>query len=334
MPNKTISLGQGSGGKAGHNLIKETVLKYLKSEKLAKLGDASLVHLDSKELAFSTDSYVIQPIFFQGGDIGKLSMCGTINDLAVSGAKPLYLSLSFIIEEGFKISELEKILKSIGKIEKEYGVEVITGDTKIVEQGACDKIFINTAGIGQIIKPMQQENIEVDNVIIINGSIGDHGAAIISQRENLNIKADLDSDCAPLNKMTQELLEQNCQIKFMRDPTRGGVAAVLNEIALEQNLHFELEEQYLPIKNSVNTISELLGLDPMYMANEGKVIIFATADDAENIIKIMQKHPQGHDAKIIGTVLNKDQGLVTIKTELGTSRILDWPNTDPLPRIC
>ncbi len=328
-----ISLFNGSGGEGTKKLIDE-ILKELDNEILSELLDSAILDFESK-LAFTTDSYVISPPFFKGGDIGKLSIYGTVNDLSVVGAEPLFLSLSFIIEEGFELKGFEKIIKSIKEASEESKVKVVTGDTKVVEKGKGDKIFINTSGIG-IIKEnrdLRNRKIEIGDLILINGGIGEHGLSIMLERLGVKTGEQVKSDLSPLNSLILPLLDKFKGIKFLRDPTRGGVATVLNEISKKFKRDIEIWEESLPIKSWVKEASNILGIDPLYAANEGKVIIVVKKDEGEEVLKFLKNHPLGKDANIIGEI-KKEGERVYLKTEIGTKRILDTLKRDLLPRIC
>jgi hydrogenase expression/formation protein HypE len=334
---QNILLGHGSGGRLMHQLIGEIFLKHFGNSILNEQTDSAILEVGLSEIAFTTDSFVIDPIFFPGGNIGKLAVCGTVNDLAVSGAQPLYISVSFIIEEGFPVSDLEKIVISLAAEAKKAGVLIVTGDTKVVNKGKCDKIFINTAGIGR----MKKENIQVSkavnilpgDVIIINGSIGDHGMAVMNARESFNFKTAVESDCASLNQMIADVLEKH-HVKFMRDPTRGGVATVLNELAEKINLGIEISESDIPVKKGVKAMCELLGFDPLHIANEGKVIIVADRQEGQKILDLLKRNEYGKEGVIIGKVVADHPGKVVLKNETGGRRIVDSLTGDQLPRIC
>lgn len=331
-----ITLAHGSGGKLTHNLIHDIFVKHLSNDILSQGNDAARLELPSGRLAFTTDSFVITPVFFRGGDIGKLSVCGTVNDLAASGAKPLYLSCGFIIEEGLPISELEKIVASMGETARECGVKIVTGDTKVVQKGAADKVFINTTGIGIIPDGV---NISGSNAmpgdrVIVTGGIGEHGCSILLDREMLNISANVISDCAPLNKLIENALNVSKDIHVMRDPTRGGLATTLNEIAVQSNVGIVLKESEIPVKEEVQGICELLGMDPLYMANEGKMIIIIPESEVEKVLEALKKEKYGIDSRVIGEVVNAPAKRVTMKTMTGGSRIIDMLVGDQLPRIC
>lgn len=332
-----ITISHGSGGKLTDNLIKDIFFKYLGNELLAQKDDSTLISLDSKEIAFTTDSFVIKPLFFPGGDIGKLAICGTVNDLAVNGAVPEYISCGFIIEEGFEIADLEKITKSMGECAKKAGVKIVCGDTKVVEKGAADGLFINTAGIGRIIRKdsvLGIDEIKPGDKIIITGNIAEHGLAVLTQREGFKFKSKIESDCAPLNKMLIKLLENIDGIKFMRDPTRGGVAATLNEVVSEKSYGILLNEENLPVSEDVKALCELLGFDPLYIANEGKAIIFVLPQEEESALLFLKKTDYGKNARAIGEVTEDNSGKVVIKTALGARHIIDMLTGEPVPRIC
>ncbi|MBC7194275.1 MAG: hydrogenase expression/formation protein HypE [Caldisericia bacterium] len=331
--NDIISLYHGNGGEGTKKLI-EKILGELNNEILNELLDSAILNFKEK-LAFTTDSYVIDPIFFKGGDIGKLSIFGTVNDISVVGAEPLFLSLSFIIEEGFSVNSFEKILKSIKEAKEIAKVEIVTGDTKVVEKGKGDKIFINTSGIGLIKenRDIRKRRVEKGDLILINGGIGEHGISIMLDRLGIKTGEEVKSDLAPLNSLILPLLDNFNSIKFLRDPTRGGVATVLNEISNKYKVEIEIWEEEIPIKSWVKDASSILGIDPLYAANEGKVIIVAERKDGEKILEFLKNNSLGKEAKIIGEI--KDEGeRVYLKTEIGTKRILDTLKKDLLPRIC
>jgi hydrogenase expression/formation protein HypE len=328
-----ILLSHGNGGEATRKLIEEEILKYLGNEILEELLDSALIDIKGK-IAFTTDSFVVSPIFFKGGDIGKLSIYGTINDLSVMGAKPLYVSVGFILEEGLSLKEFRKILESMRSAVEECGVKVVTGDTKVVEKGKGDKIYINTTGIGIIEDGISWHGrrIEEGDIIIINGEVGEHGLSIMLER--LGIKTEeIESDLAPLHNLTLPLLKISNGIKFMRDPTRGGVAGVLNEIAQKYNVEIEIDEDKIPVKPWVKNASEILGIDPLYSANEGKIVIVADKKEEKKIMEFLRNHPLGQKAQIIGEIKGKGKR-VYLKTKMGTKRILDPLKKDLLPRIC
>jgi hydrogenase expression/formation protein HypE len=330
-----ILLAHGSGGKLSHELIEKSFVKAFSNPFLAKLDDSAVFDLSGR-LAFTTDSYVVSPIFFPGGDIGKLAVCGTVNDLAMSGAKPLYLSLSFIIEEGLLQSELEQIVDSVQRAAQEAGVEIVTGDTKVVPKGSADKLFINTAGVGIIPEGINisGSNARPGDKVILSGTIGDHGIAVLSQREGLSFSTKLESDCAPLGGLVAEMLNASPSIHCLRDPTRGGLATTLNELAKQSKVSVRIEEEKIPVREEVLGACEMLGFDPLYVANEGKLVAIVPAEDADKVLKAMRKNRYGKNATIIGEVRAEKPGRVVMKTVLGASRIVDMLVGDLLPRIC
>ncbi len=335
MKEKRITLAYGSGGRLTHQLIKDIFVKHLDNEILSQMNDSAVFALNG-HLAFTTDSYVVSPIFFPGGDIGKLAVNGTVNDLAMVGAEPLYISLSIIIEEGLLFEELERIVLSIKEAAEESGVRVVTGDTKVVENGKADKIFINTSGIGIVPDgiDIRGDKAKPEEVIIINGTVGDHGIAILSARKDLSFSADIKSDTAPLNRLVKKMIEAVPEISVLRDPTRGGLATTLNEIAQASNVGIEVEESEIPIRDSVKNACELLGIDPLYIANEGKLVAVVSKDKADLLLKVMRSSPYGEKAKIIGRITREHPGKVVLITRLGAKRLLDMLSGDPLPRIC
>ncbi len=330
-----ILLAHGSGGKLAHDLVEKSFVRALANPLLDKLDDSAVFDISGK-LAFTTDSYVVSPIFFPGGDIGKLAVCGTVNDLATSGAKPLYLSLSLIIEEGLSLSELEKIVSSVQKAVGEAGVEIVTGDTKVVTRGSADKLFINTAGVGVILEgvSISGSNAKPGDKVILNGAIGDHGIAVFSKREGLGFATKLKSDCAPLGGLVADMLKASPDIHALRDPTRGGLATSLNELAQQSKVSIRIEEKKIPVREEVLAACEMLGFDPLYVANEGKMIAIVPPQDAEKVLKAMRKNKYGKDAVIIGEVGAENPGRMVMKTVLGSHRIVDMMVGDLLPRIC
>jgi hydrogenase expression/formation protein HypE len=338
IKNDKVLLGHGSGGKLSHDLISDLFVRHFSNPVLETQTDSAILPLAEGHLSFTTDSFVVDPIFFPGGDIGKLAVCGTVNDLAVSGATPLYLSAGFIIEEGFSYHELESIVISMALEARKAGVMIVTGDTKVVNRGKCDKVFINTAGIGllktQNLHISSGSRISPGDKIIINGSIGDHGMAVLAARQELNIQAEISSDCASLNELIRSVLEISDGIKFMRDATRGGLATVIAELAEKRDYGITLDEASLLVKPKVRAICELLGFDPLYVANEGKVVMVADPSSAEKIIRIMQDHELGKDARIIGDIVIDNPGKAWVNTGIGGKRILDMLAGEQLPRIC
>lgn len=330
-----ILLAHGGGGRLSDELIRRTIQPRLEGQ-LAELADAAELELDSNRIYFTTDSYVVRPLFFNGGDIGKLAVCGTVNDLAVAGAKPVAISLSLIIETGFEIELLERILDSAAGAAKENDVKIVTGDTKTVEAGAADKLFINTAGIG--VKPADVElgfkEIAAGDVVVVSGTIGDHGMTIISQREDIKFDSPLESDCAGLAGIISEVLKVP-GVKFMRDPTRGGLAATLNEIAGESGLSVELNEVDIPINPTVQAAADVLGFDVLNIANEGKFVAIVSSEAAKQFVGTCKAHPLGKCASIIGQMCEAEvEPLVELKTEVGGRRIVQMPYGRELPRIC
>ncbi len=328
---KRITLSHGGGGRKTENLIKNIFRKYLNDPILCKMDDGAEIEDD---LIFTTDSFVVNPIFFPAGNIGRLAVAGTVNDLVSMGAKPLYMSVGFIIEEGFLFEELEKILLSIEKTAIESSVRIVTGDTKVVERGKCDRIFINTAGIGKRIfaDPISINRIEVGDILIINGSLGLHQIAVLISRGEYDIEVDIKSDVAPLWDLIKLLIPFD--IKFMRDPTRGGLSQVLNEMVSQRKFGVEINELSLPITPEVRTVCDLLGFEPLDLANEGKIVIIAKPEDEKEIISILKGHSLGRETSGIGKITKENPGFVTLKTHLGTERIIMPPSGEILPRIC
>jgi len=329
-----ILLAHGSGGKLSHDLIKN-FLSDLSNPILNNLDDSAVFELSGR-LAFTTDSYTVNPIFFPGGDIGKLAVHGTVNDLSMSGAKPQYLSLSFIIEEGLPIAELKQIVNSIQKAADEAEVKIVTGDTKVVNQGSADRLFINTAGVGIVPEGINisAASARPGDRIIVSGNIGDHGIAVLSQREGLKFQVPVSSDCAPLNKLVAEMLTTSTNIHCLRDPTRGGLATTLNDFAEQSNVGIRIEEDKIPADKAVLAACELLGFDLLYIANEGKLVAVVAPADAEYILAKIRRNKYGARATIIGEVVSEHPGQVVMKTNLGASRIVDMPVGELLPRIC
>jgi len=302
---------------------------------LNRLDDSAIFEANGR-LSFTTDSYVVNPIFFPGGDIGKLAVCGTVNDLSMSGSKPAYLSLSLIIEEGFSLGELDLILQSVKASAEEAEVVIITGDTKVVNRGQADKLFINTSGIGIIPDgvDISGANARAGDKVILSGTVGDHGIAVMSQREGLKFSVPVESDCTPLNKLVAQMLQVSTKIHCLRDPTRGGLATTLNEFAQQSNVGIIVEEDRIPIAEGVRAACELLGFDPIYVANEGKLVAIVEPDDADRILATMKENPYGRNAAIIGRITNDYAGKLIMKTKLGSSRIVDMLTGELLPRIC
>ena len=349
-----ITLAHGSGGRATHELIEGLFLEYFRNPLLERLEDQAVFEVDavpyssvngtglSHRLAYTTDSYVVSPIFFPGGDIGKLAVCGTVNDLAMSGAKPMYLSVGFILEEGFEIGELKKVLESMRSAAAEANVTVVTGDTKVVQKGGADRIFINTSGIGLIETPLNLSatNPRPGDKVLLSGTLGDHGTTIMIARGELELETDIASDCAPLNSLVAEMVDETSQqgelanLRCLRDPTRGGLATTLNEFALSAEVGIEIQEDFIPVREEVKGACEILGLDPLYVANEGKLVAIVAPELAERLLSRMKQNHYGSGACLIGEVKMDPPGIVTMRTGFGGTRIVDMLVGEQLPRIC
>jgi len=336
MKLEKVLLDHGSGGKISHRMTFDMMLPAFDNPILAELNDGAIFDLDGRRTAFSTDSYVVDPIFFPGGNIGDLAVNGTVNDLTMCGATPLYLSVGLIIEEGFSIEDLTKIIDTMGLAARQAGVQVVTGDTKVVPKGAADRIFINTSGVGLIPSHIRvtSNGARVGDKILLSGSMADHGMTILSQREGLTFESSVTSDTAPLNHLVRRMFEVSREIHVLRDPTRGGVGTALNEIAEKSGVGIQITETHLPVKPEVMGICELLGFDPMYVANEGKLLAFINPADAEKVLDAVRKDPKGKDACIIGEVVDDHPGQVFMKTRIGGTRIVDMLTGEQLPRIC
>ena len=328
-----ITLDYGSGGKKTSRLIERMILPALDNPALSELGDGAVLE-GAEKLVFSTDSFVVDPIFFPGGDIGKLSVCGTVNDIAMCGGVPKFLSCSFIIEEGFPVKALEKVIASIGAACKKAGVQVVTGDTKVVEKGRGDKIYINTAGIGVLKYPgLSPKAIRAGDKVIVSGTVGDHGSAVMLARNGM-MQGEIRSDCAPLNALAEAVLSCGARVRVLRDPTRGGVATTLNEFVEGSGLGIEIGEEKIPVRPQVKAACELLGLDPLYCANEGKLLCIVAPEDAEKVLAAMKRLPEGENAALIGSVSARYPGKLVMNTAFGGSRILQKLTGAQLPRIC
>ena len=336
MKDDRILLAHGSGGAVSHSLISDFFLKVFTDPTLKRLDDSAVLELGSDRVAFTTDSYVVKPLFFPGGDIGRLAVCGTVNDLAMSGAEPKFISVGFVIEEGLEVSELEKILKSMAEACEEAGVPVVTGDTKVVDRGSADQIFINTAGVGYIKDDIDisGSNVKDGDAILLSGSIGDHGIAVMSKREGLAFGTPVISDCAPLNGMVKAVLDSGAEVHALRDPTRGGLASTLNEFAEQSGVAITIDESKVPISEGVLGACEMLGLDPYQVANEGKLVAAVAGKDADRALEAIRANKYGKDAQIIGTAKQTDRPKVFVSTAIGTTRILDMLSGEQLPRIC
>jgi hydrogenase expression/formation protein HypE len=333
---KNVLLAHGSGGKLSQELVRSMFVSELENDLLNRMDDAASLNIGGGRLAFTTDSYVVSPIFFPGGDIGKLAVCGTVNDLATSGAVPKYLSLAMIIEEGLPLEDLSRVVQSIKAAAAEAGVQIVTGDTKVVNRGKADRLFINTSGIGVIPEGLDISGVNArpGDVVMLSGSIGDHGMAIMAQREGFSFQVPVASDCAPLNGMIAAILAVSKNVRVLRDPTRGGLATTLNEIAGQSQAGITINENAVPVKDAVRSACELLGFDPLYVANEGKMIVIAGADDADRILAAMRSNPYGAEAAVIGEVTAERPGKVILRTALGARRVLDMLSGELLPRIC
>lgn len=336
---KEIVLGHGSGGRLTAELLRDIFLPAFRSPILARLNDQAIVSLNGLRLAFTTDSFVVHPLFFPGGDIGSLAVYGTVNDLAMGGARPLYLSVAFIIEEGLAMDSLRRIVASVEKAAAAVGVEVVTGDTKVVEKGSGDGLFINTSGIGLVPEGvhLSADQAQPGDRVLLSGSIGEHGIAILAQREGLEFESPIVSDSAPLDGLVSEMLKvmpERQPLRCLRDPTRGGLSSTLNEIAAAARVGIEIRERAIAVREEVQGACEMLGLDPLYVANEGKLVAIVKPEAADAMVAAMRAHALGREAVIIGTVTETNAGLVTMRTGLGTTRIVDMLAGDQLPRIC
>jgi len=333
----TVLLGHGSGGKLSAELIQSIFLPAFRSAALEKLDDQAIVSINGTRLAITTDSFVVKPLFFPGGDIGSLAVHGTVNDLAMGGARPLFLSVAFIIEEGLSMGVLRRVVRSLRDAAHNAGVEVVTGDTKVVEKGSGDQVFINTTGIG-LVRPglkLSSDRACPGDAIVVSGFLGDHGIAILSERQGLEFECPVVSDSAPLHGLVAEMLDVGGEsIHCMRDPTRGGLSSALNEIAHRSGVSMQLDEPKIPVREAVRGACEMLGLDPLYVANEGKLIAIVNNSEAEKVLEAMRRHPLARDAQMIGRVTKQDSAPVTIRTAYGTNRIVDMLSGDQLPRIC
>ena len=337
MPAKDrILLGHGSGGKLSAELLRDVFLPLFRSPVLGRLDDQAVIEIGGVRLAFTTDSFVVKPLFFRGGDIGSLAVHGTINDLAMGGAEPLYLSAAFILEEGLDMETLRRVAESMARAAEAAGVEIVTGDTKVVEKGSGDGLFINTTGIGRVPPGvnLSAANARPGDRVLLSGTLGDHGITILSEREGIGFESPVESDSAALHTLVREMLAVSHEIRCLRDPTRGGLASTANEIAAQAGVGIALVESAIPVREEVRGACELLGLDPLYVANEGKLVAVVAPDAADAILEAMRRHPLGAQSAIVGTVTESHTGMVTMKTPFGTSRIVDMLPGDQLPRIC
>lgn len=335
---QTIVMGHGSGGKMTQDLIRQVFHRYFTNPMLDAGNDFALAVLPGSpgRLSISTDAHIVSPLFFPGGDIGRIAVCGTVNDMSMSGAQPLYLTASFILEEGLQVETLEHVVMSMQSAAEEAGVVIIAGDTKVVEKGKGDAIFISTTGVGWLPdgREIAGNLARAGDVVIISGTLGDHGIAVLSARGELGLQTEVESDVAPLNHLIAEILEVEPNVHVLRDPTRGGLATTLNEIAVQSSVGIMVYEEDIPIHESVQTASEMLGFDPLYIANEGKLIVIVPNDKKDAILHHMQQNKYGKNAAIIGKVISQHEGRVILKTGIGTSRILDVMSGEMLPRIC
>ncbi len=341
-----VLLGHGSGGKLSAELVRDLFLPAFSNAALSQLNDQAVVAINGSRIAITTDSFVVKPLFFPGGDIGALAVHGTINDLAMGGAQPLFLSVAFILEEGLPMETLQRVVNSLKLAASDAQVQIVTGDTKVVEKGKGDGLFINTTGIGLVPEGLQlsADHAKPGDRVILSGSIGDHGIAILAQREGLEFETTIESDSAALHTLVAQLLsssqfsqkrgEVGHPIRCMRDPTRGGLSSTLNEIAEQSCVGIELEEETILVREDVRGACEMLGLDPLYVANEGKLVAVIAPDAADALVEIMRRHPLGREARVVGIVTQEHAGLVTMRTALGTTRIVDMLAGDQLPRIC
>lgn len=331
-----VIMGHGSGGKLSHDLIAARFLPSFDNPVLRAGNDAGLVRINCADLAISTDSHVVWPLFFPGGDIGKLAVCGTVNDVAMMGAQPLYLTAGFILEEGLEIGLLERVVESMQLAAAEAGVQIVAGDTKVVERGKADGIYINTAGVGLQLPATDigGANARPGDVVIVSGTLGDHGIAVLGARGELGFETDIQSDVAPLNHLVLALLETSDNIHVLRDPTRGGLGTTLNEIARQSQVGIVIHEEKLPIRPPVRAACEMLGFDPLYIANEGKLVALVAREDAEKVLDVMRSLPYGAEAAVIGEVTAEGNGRLLMKNTFGSTRIVDMLMGEMLPRIC
>ncbi|TLU85748.1 MAG: hydrogenase expression/formation protein HypE [Chlorobium sp.] len=333
---ETVQMAHGAGGRLSQALMQRVFMPHLSNAFLDQLDDQAKFDLPAGRTAFTTDTYVVSPVFFPGGNIGELAVHGTVNDLAVGGARPFYLSAGFVLEEGLPLTELETIVRSMAEAARKAGVMIVTGDTKVVGKGQCDKLFINTSGIGIVREGISVScrNLQTGDSIILSGSVGDHGMAIMTSREGLSFQSSITSDTAALNAMIEAILDAVPSVHAMRDPTRGGVAATLNELAVSSSAGIEIREGTIPVKPDVRGACELLGIDPLHVANEGKLVLSAAAEDAAKVIEVMRSFECGRDAAVIGSVVGDHPGMVVMRTAFGSRRVIDLPLGEQLPRIC
>lgn len=331
-----ILLAHGSGGRLTHRLVRDLFLRHFANDLLAPLEDAARLSVGGVRLAFTTDSFVVTPISFPGGDLGKLSICGTVNDLAVMGARPIALSAGFVIEEGFPIDRLDAIAASMQAVCVEVGVSIVTGDTKVVERGGCDQLFINTAGVGVLEEPLPQGAgaVRPGDQVIVTGSLADHGIAVMAARNDLGFDARIESDCAPIVSAARALLESGIPVRWMRDPTRGGLATTLNELTAGAPFAIEIDEDRIPVRREVQALSDILGLDPLYVPSEGRFVAVVEGSSADRALAALQSDPAAREAAVIGAILADPPGRLLLRTRVGGGRILEMLTGDQLPRIC
>jgi len=332
----TVDMSHGSGGRSMAQLIEELFVKHFDNDLLRQANDQAAFEVSAGRMVVSTDGHVISPLFFPGGDIGALSVHGTINDVAMSGARPLYLAAGFILEEGLPLADLERIVVSMGRASRAAGVPVVTGDTKVVEKGKGDGVFITTTGVGVVPEGVRisGDQARPGDAILVNGTLGDHGVAIMSSRENLEFETSIESDSAALHTLVADMVAAVPNIRCLRDPTRGGLATTLNELARQSGVGMRLRESAIPLKPAVAAACELLGLDPLYVANEGKLVCICAPGDAQRLLEVMRAHALGREAAIIGEVVEDEHGFVQMQTSFGGSRVVDWLASEQLPRIC
>lgn len=333
---RTVMLAHGGGGRLSHELFERLIFPAFRNPMLEKRHDAATLSLSFKRLAFTTDSFVVRPLFFPGGDIGRLAVAGTANDLAMAGARPLYLSASFILEEGLSMDVLERVIESMRKTAIEAGVQIVTGDTKVVDKGKGDGIFINSSGIGEVLcpNPIEPASVCDGDAVLLNGDIGRHGISIMAVREGLEFESEIQSDCAPLCGVVEKLIQERIEIHCLRDLTRGGMASALNEISQSSAMQIEIDERSIPVSDAVRGACEILGLDPLYVANEGRFVAIVKAADATRALQIMREHPLGVNAQLIGRVRSASPALVSMRTRVGSNRVVDMLSGEQLPRIC
>lgn len=333
---KAIQLDQGSGGRAMHELVSGLFVRAFANEYLLELNDSALLRMEAGSMALTTDSYVVDPVIFPGGDIGSLAVHGTVNDLAMRGARPLYLTAGFILEEGLSMDLLERIVTSMGEAARSAGVLIVAGDTKVVPRGKADKLFINTAGVGLAPPGLRigGQYARPGDAVLVNGTIGDHGMAVLCKREGLTFENEIMSDSAALNGLIEDMLRCTTDVHVLRDPTRGGVATTLNEIARQSHVGIQLDEELIPVAPDVAGACEMLGLDPLYVANEGKVLVVLPGGEADAVLAVMRSHPLGRKSRRIGTVVEEEPGRVLLRTRIGGHRLIDMLRGEPLPRIC